>query len=455
MPSGTTNDGLPIFTHPTGTGFSIVVEGAPGRSGVPVGSSAFSAADRTAYPDLQVEVSRPLGNGSSAVCDSTGPTAGGVPAINPPSFAPAQTRIDAVNDLGCRFVDGNGQPVARKETEACVQFGTGEHGFVSPASTVQFCGFMTSVLQFPPGDTRVTVRLRDTDGNVGPIAQMVVHVGTAEDTATPTPSPTRPPSPTTTATPTRTGSTTATRTATPGTPSHTATPGSPTQTPTRTPTATVTRTRTATRTRTPSPTRTPAPTGPVVTFFGLTRSDDTLIAQMGTTPSGVPIYPRPVGVAFSLVVEGMRGSSGLAVGTSAYISGSGAFPDLQVEVSRPLGNGSAAVCDSTGVTAGGVPAVDPPSFTAAQSTIDAINDLGCRFLDGSGKPGPRLNSGDACVMFISGESGFVNQNTTIQFCGFVTGVMEFPPGDTTVTVRLRDQGGNLGPSAQLVVRVGP
>ena len=193
----------------------------------------------------------------------------------------------------------------------------------------------------------------------------------------------------------------------------------------------------------------------MVTFFGLTRSDDTLIASIGSTPAGVPIYPRSVGVAFSLVVEAMPGTSGFAVGASAYVPGSGSFPDLQIEVSRQLGNGSAAVCDSTGATAGGVPAIDPPNFTAAQSTINAVNDLACRFVDGSGKPGPRRNPDDSCVMFISGESGWVNQNTTTQFCGFVTGVMEFPPGDTLVTVRLRDEGGNPGPIAQLVVRVGP
>jgi hypothetical protein len=454
--SGTTNDGLPFFTVLTGTGFSIVVEGAPGGSGVSVGNSAFSADNRSAYPDLQVEVSRSLGNGSSAVCDNSGPTAGGVPAIDPPGFTPTQTNINAVNDLGCRFVDGNNQPVGRKETEACVQFRTGEHGFVSPASTVQFCGLITSVLQFPPGDTLVTARLRDTGGNVGPIAQMVVRVGTVEDTATPTPSSTLPPSATVTATPTRTRTITATSPATLGTPTRTATPGSHTPTPTRTPTATITRTRTVTRTRTPSPTRTPTvpvPTGPLITFLGLTRSDDTLIAPLGTTPTGVPVYPRLVGAAFSIVVEGMPGASGFAVGGSAYQQGSASFPDLQIEVSRPLGNGSAAVCDSTGPMAGGVPAVDPPNFNATQGTIAAVNDLACRFVDGTGKPGPRRSPDDSCVMFTSSEPDFVNQNTTIQFCGFITGVMEFPPGDTLVTVRLRDEGGNPGPIAQLVVRI--
>jgi dockerin type I repeat protein len=446
-PSGTTIGGLPIFTYPTGTGFSIVVEGRPGSSGTPVGRSAYSADDRAAYPDLQIEVSRPLGNGSKAVCDNSAPTAGGVPAINPPSFEPTQANIDIVNDLGCRFVDGNGQPVGRKETEACVQFATGEHGFVSADSTVQFCGLMTGVLQLPFGDTLVTVRLRDADGAVGPIAQMVVHVGSVEDT----PTPTMPPTPTTTVGAIRTRTATPTGTSTPGSPTRTPIFGSPTMTPTQTPTPTVTRTRTATRT--PSPI-VPGPSGPVITFFGLTHSDDTLIAATGTTPQGIPIYPRLIGTAFSIVVEGMPGSSGFAVGGSAYQPDSMSFPDLQIEVSRALGDGSPAVCDSTGSMAGGVPAIDPPSFAVVQTAIDAVNDLACRFVDGSGKPGPRRRPEDSCVMFSSGDSAFVDPNTTTQFCGFVTRVMEFPAGDTLVTARLRDEGGNPGPASQLIVRVG-
>jgi hypothetical protein len=192
----------------------------------------------------------------------------------------------------------------------------------------------------------------------------------------------------------------------------------------------------------------------VITFFGLTRSDDTLIAATGTTPQGIRVYPRLIGTAFSIVIEGTPGVSGFAVGGSAYQTDSTSFPDLQIEVSRALGNGSPAVCDSTGSMAGGVPPIDPPSFAALQTAIDAVNDLACRFVDGSGKPGPRRRAEDSCVMFSSGESGFVDPNTTTQFCGFVTRVAEFPSGDTLVTARLRDEGGNPGPTAQLIVRVG-
>jgi len=473
MPStGTTPDGWPIYARQTGTSFSIVVEGKPGPSGASVGPAAYAAAQcptpaaafavrddqsaaqstLTAFPDLQIEVSQPLGNGSSAVCDNSPPTEGGVPAINPPSFAPTQTDINTINDLGCRFVNGSGMPCARGTTESCVLLPTGNFSFVDPSSSVQFCGLMSSILQFPAGDTVVTARLRDLHGNTGPAAQLVVRIltptltPTSPSTSTATP---RPPGLTPTATPTssRTGT---------QTPGAGLTPGAPTKTATRTPTATPL----ATRTRTPAPTATPtaALIGPVITFFGLTRADDTLVDSSGTTTSGIPIFSRPVGSGFSIVIEGMPGPqsfcTGGICGTVTYEPDLSSFPDLLVEVSQPLGNGSAAVCDATGATAGGVPAINPPSFDPTQTNIAAVNDLGCRFENGSGMPVARTASSDSCIMFPSGDFRFMSSNTTMQFCGVIGKVLEFQSGDTVITARLRDLNGNLGPSSQIVVRIG-
>lgn len=215
-------------------------------------------------------------------------------------------------------------------------------------------------------------------------------------------------------------------------------------------------------TATPSPTATPEPpaTGPSITFFGLTRADDTLVPQSGTTAAGVPVFNRTAGSGFSLVVEGKPGPSGKAVGRAAYQSDLTSFPDLMVEVSRPLGNGSPAVCDVSGTPgpgtqlAGGVPAIDPASFQPTQANIDAVNDLACRFVDGTGQPIGRVPS-ESCVKILpTADYIFVDTNSTIQFCGFITGVSPFPTGDTTVTVRLRDIAGNPGAAAQLVVHVG-
>ena len=172
----TTTDGVPIYTRPTGAGFSLVVEGASGTSSSPVGRSAF-VSDATALPDLQIGVSRPLGNGSTAVCDRSGTTAGGIPAVDPPNFDETPMVIAAVNDLSCRFENGGDMPVARTRDEACVLFPSGDFHFVSADSTVEFCGFVTGVMEFPSGDTLVTVRLRDQDGSAGRPAQIVIRVG--------------------------------------------------------------------------------------------------------------------------------------------------------------------------------------------------------------------------------------------------------------------------------------
>lgn len=193
--------------------------------------------------------------------------------------------------------------------------------------------------------------------------------------------------------------------------------------------------------------------GPIVTFVGLTRADDVLIDPSGTTPEGLLVYSRLTGTGFSLVVEAKPGLSGVVVAASTYQPGS--FPDLQIEVSRPLGDGSAAVCDTSAATGGGVPAIDPPDFTPTQTNINAVNDLACRFQDGSGSPRGRTSPADSCVVFPPGyESHFVDPTSTIQFCTYtITRLEQFWPGDTMMTVRVRDNNGNVGAPTQFVVSI--
>src|SRR5262249_16812932 len=120
----------------------------------------------------------PLGNGSDAVCDDTGTTAGGVPATNPASFEPTQANINAVNDFACRFVDGMGLHLGIDQSDdACVKHEPSEeYGFADPTSTMEFCALIGRVLHFPAGDTVITARLRDRGGNVGPQAQIIIRV---------------------------------------------------------------------------------------------------------------------------------------------------------------------------------------------------------------------------------------------------------------------------------------
>jgi len=559
-PLGTVN-GTAVFFRNTGAGFQLVVEGRAGLSGQAPGVMTFNsdASNPSRRPDIQIESSAPLGDGSAAVCD------GGVPAINPSDFGLSQVVANALNDLACHLPQAVTSP-----SFACTQDGFGTPRFMGSGTQTQFCLLVPRTLEFPSGTTMLSVRWRDTAGNLGPLYRLLLQVGsgpmpptftaspTAPATATPTPTSTATAPPTATAsasrTPTRTRTpipapvtatatasftNTAGRTATPTTTRTFATPptatatrpqtsptptsqtprfsASPTATPsatrtatqprsqtstatptlsptpppaatstrtaTRTPTppftasatvtATASRTPTVTRTRTPLPTvtrsptstRTPTvtpsatvtfagPSGPLITFLGLTRADDTLVKSTETTAAGVPIFIRPTGAGFSLVVEGQAGPSGAAVGRSAFDASGASFADLQIEVSQPLGNGSPAVCDRSGPTAGGVPAVDPPSFDVTPAHTAASNDLSCRFVNGSDAAVAR-NRDEACVLFPSGDFQFVNPSSTVQFCGFVTGVMEFQPGDTLVTVRLRDVSGNPGAPAQMVVRINP
>jgi hypothetical protein len=125
--------------------------------------------------------------------------------------------------------------------------------------------------------------------------------------------------------------------------------------------------------------------------------------------AGVPVYNRAAGSGFSLVIEGKPGSSGKKVGheegspdniiASTFDPDVLVLPDLQIEVSRTLGNGSPTVCDDTGETAGGVPGTDPPDFTATQSNINVVNDLACRLPGLERRPtGSCLPSSSTVVM---------------------------------------------------------
>jgi hypothetical protein len=195
----------------------------------------------------------------------------------------------------------------------------------------------------------------------------------------------------------------------------------------------------------------------VVTFFGVVNADDSVMPPSDTTADGIPIYRRRLGFGFSVVVEGRPGASRRPVGMSAFApdpSDPTVRPDLQIQVTQPLGNGSPEVCDNLLPVIGGVPAVNPPNFEVTQTISDRLNDLGCRFLTGDGVPGSR-GSADACTVFSDGVPRFVNRASTTQYCGQIARRFGFAAGDTVVTVQLRDSVGNLGPLAQIIVRIVP
>lgn len=499
LPLGTFEDGTPVYFSNAGFGFRLVVEAAPPPHGAAIGTTTFDSdpSDPARRPDFQILVESALGDGSRDICDEFG-----VPAVVPADFNGSQAVANSINDLTCRF------EVATTRNGTCTQDAFGQPSFVVPSSRVQFCLSVNSLMGFPDGDTRISVQIRDHSGLMGPVQHMILQVAsgpppgtftprpptptrTATESASPTPSasPTRTISPTRTARPTAsvtptvpaastaTITRTPTRSATVRTPTRTVT--GPTATHTRTPTgATPTRTRTATvsaptptrtRTRTPTatqpsgptPTRTrtmsPTPSvtmaasGPVITFFGLTRADDVLLPPSGMS-GNIPIFEPPFGYGFSLIVEAKPGASRAAVATSTFNDSS--LPDLQIQVTRPLGDGSTLVCDDMPPILGGVPATNPPVFNDDPVLTDRINDLGCRFVDGTGsRVGRRCGELTACVLHDDGDFGCASPDATLQFCGFMNQALAFPSGDTTVTVRARDVQRRVGPPAQLIVRV--
>jgi hypothetical protein len=199
---------------------------------------------------------------------------------------------------------------------------------------------------------------------------------------------------------------------------------------------------------------TPRTIGIDITAFGVARADGRPVKSIATSPQGHAIFLRPAS-GFLIYAEGKPGVSGRPAGqvTFAYDpQDPNVLPDLQMVASHPLGNGSLTVCDlgpPRSATAGGVPAVDPPVFGGSQAISNAINDLACRFE-------ARGSSTFACTRdpFTQME-GFVSTASTVQFCTNpgVGAEIAFPPGDTTLSVRIRDVLGQPGPPASIVIRV--
>jgi hypothetical protein len=163
--------GISTYLTSVGSGFILVVEAKPGPSGLDVGKSVFSyvADDPKQQPDLQIESNRNLGDGSRAVCDKRLPNIGGIPGIPRPSFAPRQRISDALNDFACRF------ETFVESGSSCTKEANGDYSFVKPDTTTQFCMIVARAWAFPVGDTMLTVRLLDTEGNPGPIEHVRFH----------------------------------------------------------------------------------------------------------------------------------------------------------------------------------------------------------------------------------------------------------------------------------------
>ena len=191
--------------------------------------------------------------------------------------------------------------------------------------------------------------------------------------------------------------------------------------------------------------------GPLVTFMGVARADGTVTAPDEIAGDGTPIYVRPLPQGFFLVVEAKQGPNNRPVGQTTISDDPQELPSLQIVVSRPLGDGSAIVCDDMLPLLGGVPAVDPPRFDAASAP--AINDFACRFSPRTFGSSPSVQG--PCTVNANGDYAFVAAGTRVQFCpdaGIDTAIA-FPSGDTRVTARVTDLFGAPGQPAAIIIRV--
>jgi hypothetical protein len=175
-----TKSGIPVYSNFVGSGFMVVIEAKPGFSQLEVGKSIFryEPDDPTARPDLEIQVDRALGDGSKDVCDARPPKFGGIPAIKPANFSETPEISAAINDFSCRF------EVFGESEYSCTVNNAGEFHFLNDKSEVQFCMVVARKWNFPDGDTTVSVRLRDSDGNPGPVSKFILR---KTDRPTPTP----------------------------------------------------------------------------------------------------------------------------------------------------------------------------------------------------------------------------------------------------------------------------
>lgn len=202
------------------------------------------------------------------------------------------------------------------------------------------------------------------------------------------------------------------------------------------------------------PTPTPAPRGPRITSLSIARADLSPVTPFDVDEAGREIYRSLSGTGIWIIVEAATGPNGLVPGSLVFASAPidpTDRPDIQVIVSRDLGDGNPVVCDTSDGHFGGVPAAVPFTFSEDQRITDVINEMSCR-IDG----GSRTRSGDACTQDPSGQGfgfAFVNAGTQIQFCVSPSAAWRFPVGETVVAARVRDRFGEPGEVREMVVRV--
>ena len=156
-PSETLADGTLVFRPSNSSGYYLIVEAKPGKSGRGGGSVLAPIAGKR--PDLEIVSDIALGNGSVAVCDTT---SGGIPAVRPIGFY----NVDVLKEFGCRFTNTT---VTRNSQGQTVPIQVGSK---------QYSMSISSLTKFPTsGEVVLQARVRDTDGNSGPTRKLILKFG--------------------------------------------------------------------------------------------------------------------------------------------------------------------------------------------------------------------------------------------------------------------------------------
>ena len=190
-PTDQTNDPtpIPIFTFPNEFGFQIVVEARSGVDGATPDSCGVFApgaggVDMLAPPcgdgraAVQILADRPLGNGSSEVCDTSGPNAGGVPAVPSLSFDDTQMVDDAIVDLACRFELHLASGACTLDDMNNFALISQQIGLTITNDYRQYCTVpvVGKEFEFQHGITRLKVQVEDSAHNTGNQVEIAVQV---------------------------------------------------------------------------------------------------------------------------------------------------------------------------------------------------------------------------------------------------------------------------------------
>src|SRR5262249_6403917 len=147
---------------------------APAECGIVGPGGALGPSCPSGRSAVELIFSRPLGNGSPAVCDEAPPNPGGVPAVASLTFDNTQMVTDAINDIGCRM------DFHATTTTACTVDALDNFSFVASQTTLQYCSspVVGNEVAFPSGITMVKVQVQDSSnaGNVGNQVEIAIRV---------------------------------------------------------------------------------------------------------------------------------------------------------------------------------------------------------------------------------------------------------------------------------------